>query len=152
MGHGAADEFLEEPFTRSARPDLLSVFPELNVGIRTKICPFDRIVREVKHDASDYKDIYKHLTHPEHPVDHFTSVMVNTKGDMIMVDENGLLKNPKKFFAWRGYEQPLAGRGLVIGSDRQGETVATTLTARYVMEHVAFLDNIRVGSFFFTTV
>jgi hypothetical protein len=107
-------------------------------------------VREVKLDANDYRDIYRLLSHPEHPVDCFTSVRI-TDRDMILVDDNGLLNNPKKFFIWSGFEQPLAGRGMVVGFDDEGETVATRLTAMAVMANVIFLDAIRVESMETTT-
>jgi hypothetical protein len=115
------------------------------------ICPFDRIVREVQLDANDFRDIYKYLTHELHPVDCFTAVPITRERDAIMVDDNGLLNDPKYFFLWKGYPQPLAGRGLVVGTNRAGETVATGLTAAVVMANVLFLEDIRVESMKTTT-
>jgi hypothetical protein len=49
---------------------------------------------------------------------------VNVRGlreeDQLYVDEEGLLKPQNGFFRWRGYDQPLAGKGLVVGGELTG--------------------------------
>jgi hypothetical protein len=112
------------------------------------ICPFEQTVTEVEHDANDYREIYKALSHPLHPVDCFTAVSISEQGDVIYVDDNGLLNNPKHFFIWRDYPQPLAGRGLILGTDAaDGETVGTTLRLDYVRRMVMFTNELRVAGF-----
>jgi hypothetical protein len=47
-------------------------------------------------------------------------------GEAIFVDDNGLLNNPVRFFKYAGYEQPLAGKGLILGSDAEGDTIGAS--------------------------
>lgn len=110
------------------------------------ICPFSRTVTEVQHNAKNYRHICELLSHPEHPVDCFTCVSINDV-DAIYVDDNGLMNDPKKFFLWRGYQQPMAGRGLILGTDQDGETIGTGMTVEQVVEKVRFSDSLRVAGF-----
>jgi hypothetical protein len=57
----------------------------------------------------------------------FTIVYLPNR-DCIFVDDEGLLKPLDWFFAVKGYPQPIAGRGLVLGTDRNGESVAARTT------------------------
>jgi hypothetical protein len=57
----------------------------------------------------------------------FTLVYLEN-GDCLFVDDEGLLKPLDWFFAVKGLHQPLAGCGLVLGADRDGETVSARTT------------------------
>ena len=48
-------------------------------------------------------------------------------GDIIYVDDEGLLKPLDWFFAVKGGHQPFAGCGLVLGSNAEGETVSARI-------------------------
>lgn len=102
---------------------------------------YNREVREADFDG-DYRSIYKLLSTPEHEVGTFEAVGIN-EHERVFIDEEGLLKaddDPEiiKFFVWKGYPQPLAGNGLILGEDETGESVATQLSLDYVREHVSF--------------
>jgi hypothetical protein len=56
----------------------------------------------------------------------FTIVEIG-HGDVIYVDDEGLLKPLDWFFAVKGGHQPFAGCGLVLGSDDEGETVSARI-------------------------
>jgi hypothetical protein len=50
--------------------------------------------------------------------------VVIENGDVIFVDEEGLLKGPVvKGFAVKGAHQPFAGNGVVVGSDADGNSL-----------------------------
>jgi hypothetical protein len=104
--------------------------------------PFARTVTEVQHDTSDYRNIYTALSAPEHKVDCFTVLNVGDDPDgqdgSMFLDDNGLLVGRTSFFLWTGYPQPLAGKGLILGCDDEGETIGTSLTLDYVQQHVAW--------------
>jgi hypothetical protein len=102
-------------------------------------------ITEVTHNG-DYREIYKFLSDPEngYNVDTFTVVYIDER-NVIFVDDNGLLTNPRHFFAWRGYPQPLAGRGLILGSDAEGETIGTRISLEKVKKNVAFTNKLRVA-------
>ena len=56
----------------------------------------------------------------------FTLVEIGD-GDVIYVDDEGLLKPLDWFFAVKGGHQPFAGCGLVLGSNDEGETASARI-------------------------
>lgn len=103
------------------------------------IDPIARTISETEHNG-DYRDIYRLLSDPEHglEVDDFNTVLWNNR-NVVFVDGEGLLKNPRYFFTIRGYLQPLAGRGLILGLNGP-ETIATDLTLRQVRPSIGFQE------------
>lgn len=93
----------------------------------------DRTIVEVEHNG-DYKQIYTLIG-----ADTFDVVGIDDVNS-IYVDDEGLLNNPRYFFEWQGYGQPLAGNGLILGVDDEGDTVATNLTVEYVNSMVSFSE------------
>jgi hypothetical protein len=61
-------------------------------------------------------------------------------GEAILVDDNGLLNSPVRFFKFAGYAQPLAGKGLILGSDAEGDTSAATSKLDTIKSAVMFAD------------
>lgn len=96
------------------------------------IDPFTKTVSEVKHNGN-YQEIYKFIK-----ADCFDVVRIS-EHEAIYVDDEGLYRQ-EKFFAWDGYPQPLAGRGLVLGSDDEGNSVSTKLTLDEVRSKVTWPD------------
>ena len=47
----------------------------------------------------------------------FDVVRINDLGDCIYVDDEGLYRQPQYFWTYGNYLHPLAGRGLVLGTD-----------------------------------
>lgn len=59
----------------------------------------------------------------------FTTVILNHMDDVIFVDDEGLINgNPHGWFSLAGYHQPLKGKGLVLGTDLEGESIAPRIT------------------------
>jgi hypothetical protein len=76
------------------------------------IDPFTQTIEEVDY-SGDYKDIYSLIE-----CDLFTTVYLpNTSDDTLFVDDEGLYVENQRFFKIDGFEQPLAGRGLLLGTD-----------------------------------
>jgi hypothetical protein len=61
--------------------------------------------------------------------------------DRLYVDEEGLLTPGKKFFLIEGFEQPLAGNGLIVGHDDEGETVSAHTLFKDVWPKIEFFVN-----------
>lgn len=103
------------------------------------IDPVAKTVSEVEYNG-DYRQIDVLLSDKDNGlnVDCFTVVSIDDDDD-IFVDDEGLLKDPKHFFVWKGYGQPLAGRGLILGHRGDGESIATTLKLDEVRDNVAFV-------------
>jgi len=85
------------------------------------IDPVTRTVKEVTYNG-DYNQIYT-LT----DCDTFTCVMFNEHSDTIFVDDEGLFKSDQQFFHVQGYPQPLAGKGLILGTNDEGESVSPVI-------------------------
>jgi len=78
----------------------------------------NRSITEVEY-SGDYKHIYELIE-----CSTFDCVRFD-KGDAVFVDDNGLINGPVyNFFGFKGYPNPLAGKGLILGSDEEGETTA----------------------------
>lgn len=96
------------------------------------IDPAARTVTEVEHNG-DYRDIYRHIE-----CDCFSVVGIDDV-DSVFIDDEGLLKDePGPFFALAGYPQPLAGRGLILGCDEEGETIAARMSLDEARAMVSF--------------
>jgi hypothetical protein len=68
------------------------------------------------------------------------AMYINEK-DSIIVDEEGLMniQGDSVFFSFEG-NQPLVGNGLIVGSNKIGETISPIVTAYDVREKVLFLS------------
>jgi hypothetical protein len=85
------------------------------------IDPVTRTVEEVNY-SNDFTDIYDLID-----CDTFTCVNFNKHNDTIFVDDEGLFKSDQQFFHVQGYPQPLAGKGLILGTDDEGESVSPVI-------------------------
>lgn len=100
------------------------------------IAPANRTLTTV--ELPDSKDrltaIYRHLQ-----CDTF-DVATLPNGDTVYVDDEGLLKPMKHFFAVRGMPEPFAGRGLVMGIDSRGHSVNPTISLAELTHHIKFIE------------
>jgi hypothetical protein len=88
-------------------------------------------ISEVEYDG-DYRSIYKLIG-----CETFTIVQF-PDGETLYVEDNGLLFDPQHFFKHEGYHQPLAGNGLFLGSDDEGESIATQLSIDKLKDQISF--------------
>ena len=97
------------------------------------INPFTQTIEEVDY-SGDYKDIYSLIE-----CDLFTTVYLpNTSDDTLFVDDEGLYVENQRFFKIDGFEQPLAGRGLLLGTDKEGDSVDCMSTVEEVKAIVSW--------------
>ena len=90
-------------------------------------------VREVEHDDT-LKNIYELVGCATFDV----ARIDNTNG--IYVDDEGLFVEDQLFFTYHGdtYSQTLAGNGLILGVDSEGNSVSPTITVKEVEEAIDF--------------
>ena len=98
------------------------------------IDPYAEKIEDIEYDGH-YKSIY--------PLIHcgvFTTVSLGD--DDVFVDDEGLLKlTPQsKFFSIPTYPKPLAGYGLIVGCNEDGETISAAHNANYYRPKIHFLD------------
>ena len=73
------------------------------------IDPFATTVTEVEHNG-DYKQIYDYIK-----ADLFTTIQLDSAGDTLYIDDEGLFVDEQAYFWLRGYPILLCGRALVLG-------------------------------------
>ena len=91
-------------------------------------------VTQVLHDNT-LESIYKH-------VDCRTFDVVNIDGvNSIYIDDEGLFVEDQLYFEYSGgtHKVQLAGNGLILGLNDEGDTVEPTLTLEHVKSKVSFL-------------
>tara|TARA_R100000541_G_scaffold57924_1_gene68451 strand:+ start:276 stop:632 length:357 start_codon:yes stop_codon:yes gene_type:complete len=97
------------------------------------IDPFAETVTQVAYEG-DCTCIYKHIK-----ASLFTWVYLEDS-DEIYVDDEGLYKDDQRFFTFKGYHEPLAGRGLVLGANAEGDTTSPKITMEKLTELISFGD------------
>lgn len=107
------------------------------------IDPVQHTINEVEHDASDYHNINKAIR-----AELFTTINLLEPGDAVFIDDEGringrgeglggfrLLGDPDESLS-----VPLAGYGLVLGSDDKGDTAPAKTNLDWLRAHVEWLD------------
>ena len=69
---------------------------------------------------------------------YFDIVRVDDK-ESLYIDDEGLYTENQRFFKWDGYPHPLAGRGLILGTNEEGESIDTDMETEDVEKLVTFL-------------
>lgn len=103
------------------------------------IDPFDRNITEVEY-SGDFKEIYQHID-----CQLFDVVRID-RTNSIFVDDEGLISGKAQaFFKIDGYPEPLAGKGLMLGADDEGESISPSLTLNEVRGMVDFVVPVRIN-------
>jgi hypothetical protein len=95
------------------------------------IDPFEKSINEVDY-SGDYQDIYKLID-----AELFDVVYIDGN-NCIYVDDEGLFKNEQAFFQV-GYAM-LAGYGLVLGTDDEGNSISPEIALEDLRKQVTFLS------------
>lgn len=78
---------------------------------------------------------------------YFTTVQVNDKGDTLYVDDEGLINDTIVGFTYEGYDSPLMGNAILLGTDlRTGDSKDISMTTAEFAAKVKTL--MRVGPMF----
>ena len=105
------------------------------------IDPFDESVSEVDYNG-DYKEICNLINCG--PIDY---VRLDDTND-VYIDDDGLMKNPTRYFRIFSYKtmriHTLAGKGLILGHNDEGESIATTLDVNEYAKTIQFLPDTHV--------
>lgn len=99
------------------------------------INPHDCTITEVDHNG-DYKQIYDLIG-----ASYFDVARINEHGDGVYVDDEGLF-NHSDLFRIHDTHQPLAGRGLVLGCDDEGNSIEPTVTLEWLQNNTSFYVNL----------
>lgn len=106
------------------------------------IDPFACTVTDIELDPIDLANLHRTLSHEVHPVRshalaycHFLRV-----GEAIHVDKQGSLESPVRHFKMAGLEPPLAGKGLILGTDGGGNTISASSSLALIVAAVTFAE------------
>jgi hypothetical protein len=113
------------------------------------IDPFACTVTAVDVDAENYRTLYPLLSHPSMEVDTFDRCYFDGLAgrDALFFDDEGLMKPCARFFQLVSLTNraplvgPLAGKGLIVGADAEGETAAAATPLDYVSARAVFLHH-----------
>lgn len=98
------------------------------------IDPFAQTITKVNYSGR-YEQIYDLID-----CDTFDCARINRMGDAIFIDDEGLMRErPQAFFRHRSYPQPLAGKGLVLGGNDEGESTAPAVSLEQLIEDVEWV-------------
>lgn len=97
------------------------------------IDPKNRLVHAVDvSDTDTLQDIYKHVGAS------CIDCVRMPNDDTIYIDDEGLFRK-HDYFTLVGYQSPLAGTGLVLGTDREGNSVDPVQTLEELARQVIFI-------------
>lgn len=102
--------------------------------------PFACEIKEVRHEADDYKKIYEAISHESMPVNTFDVVRFDD-GDAMFIDDEGAMKHAERAIICRHFGRPpwpLFGKGLILGSDDNGDTQDCKITLNVARHHFTF--------------
>lgn len=105
------------------------------------IDPAAQEVRPVHVEPGDLQSYYELIG-----CDIVAPVYLGDDGAVVYVDEEGLAKGPQHFFLIEGCSQPLAGRGVMVGTDKNGDTIDSPRSADWVRENVDFGAPLQAGN------
>jgi hypothetical protein len=104
--------------------------------------PADQTIRAVQRHFDDWKAIA-----PLIGAGLFTTAYFTARGDLVYVDDEGLLKKPEWFFSIAGYRQPLSGKGLISAVRADGNSVSARLTIEEAARSILIFRHIGGGEF-----
>jgi hypothetical protein len=104
------------------------------------IDPIERKVTEIEIEGKDYREFYPILG-----CELYSAGLRFDNEDMMLIDDEGLFKNPDRFFVLaEDYPRPIAGRAIIVGTDDSGDTAPCQLTLEHIAKQVQWVD--RVGA------
>jgi hypothetical protein len=112
------------------------------------IDPFACTVADVELDSTHLANLHRQLSHEGPPVRSLALAYCPFLriGEAIYVDSRGALESPVRFFRIAGLEPPLAGKGLILGTDKEGNTISASSSLELITAAVTFAE-MRDGQF-----
>jgi hypothetical protein len=110
------------------------------------IDPYAMTVTETTY-SGNYNEIYGKID-----CSIFTCVTFNDEEDTVFIDDEGLVNGKEQAFfriidTPRGDTYPLVGKGLVLGTDEDGESVEPKITLEKLKKQIQFIPAILVRQF-----
>jgi hypothetical protein len=84
--------------------------------------------------SGDWHEIYRLID-----AETFDVARINDDGEGFFVDDNGNFRDGQAYFHCQGYLHPIAGKALLMGVDRRGDSVAPKITVEELRKRVRWL-------------
>lgn len=94
----------------------------------------NRMVKQIE-IGEDFTEISKAIG-----CDVFAAPHILKNNDTMYVDDEGLLKDPQHFFLLDTYPQPIAGNGLILGCDHEGDSIDAKTSLTELADRIKFMD------------
>ena len=109
------------------------------------IDPFTKTVKEIQ-VPNHWTEISKAIGGED--VTFTSAPILDVENESLYVDDNGLVVDDltkQKFIYLMNLspDQPMAGKGLILGMDEEGEAADTKITVEEVEKQIEWIDNIR---------
>ena len=110
------------------------------------IDPYEATIKEVQYKG-DYNEIYDLID-----AEIFTCVSFNEEEDNIFIDDEGMINGKDQAFfrvidTPAGDTYPLIGKGLVLGTNEDGESVEPKITLEQLKKQVQFIPAVLIHQF-----
>lgn len=108
------------------------------------IDPFACKASPVGLDRDDLQTYYRALSHESMPVDRFEVFRPANlaAGDALFFDEEGKFKIAERGFIMPGLPEPIAGKGLIVGADRRGNSANVETNPAVIARYVRYLARV----------
>ncbi len=90
---------------------------------------------DIEEGDNELQSIYNHLE-----CQYIETGMYLENGDIVFVDEEGMMKECNHFFYMLGAQQPFAGNGLILGMSLSGDSRDCDIDIDEVKSRVKFLS------------
>lgn len=100
------------------------------------IDPNTRTIKEVEY-SGNYKDIYKLCDYTC-----FTTVQIDDNEDTLFVDDEGLKGSVYQFIGVKGFGQPIAGKGLLLGTTEDGNSVSPKMSLEDLKSRIYWIERL----------
>lgn len=106
--------------------------------------PFACQIKTIQVNGDDLQSYCAALSHDSMPVHHVEACFPNFLAgrDALFVDEEGSWKPCDCFFTIRGFEQWLAGKGMIIGIDHSGNSVDCVSMLQTIAPAIVFYQHV----------
>jgi hypothetical protein len=94
----------------------------------------NKVVKQIE-IGENYTEITKAID-----CDVFAAPHILENNDTMYCDDEGLLKDPENFFLLDTYPQPIAGNGLILGCDYEGESKDVEISLEELSSRVTFMN------------
>jgi hypothetical protein len=100
------------------------------------IDPKEQKITTVRHEGG-YEGILGYIDS-----DLMDAIRAYDNGDVIYVDDNGLYKTDQFFFMHKNYPNPIAGKGLLVGTGSEGDDEEPITKPKQLKEDVKWIGSL----------